>query len=133
VNPFVAVGVVEVPVGVDEDADGFGVDGGEGGSELGLAGGVAGVDEELACFGGEDGDVPAGSAEKGDVAAEGSGGDFVVGIGGAGLGEEVLRLLGEEAAGVETGCGRGCSGGREEAAASDRWRWLGHENCRLHG
>ena len=83
--------MVEVPVGVDEDLDGVGVDGGEGGGELGLAGGVAGVDEELALFGGEDGDVAAGSAEEGDVAAEGSGGDLVVGIGGAGPGEEVLR------------------------------------------
>jgi hypothetical protein len=97
--------VVEVPGGVDEDADGCGVDGGEGGGELGLAGSVAGVDEELAFFGGEDGDVAAGSAEEGDVAAEGSGGDFVVGVGGASLGEEVLRLLGEEASGEKTGCG----------------------------
>ena len=60
-HPFVAVGVVEVPVGVDEDADGVGADGGERGGELGLAGGVAGVDEELAVFGGEHGDVAAGS------------------------------------------------------------------------
>jgi hypothetical protein len=37
--------VVEVPVGVDENLDRVGVDGGEGGGELGLAGGVAGVDE----------------------------------------------------------------------------------------
>ncbi len=63
-HPLVAVGVVEVPVGVDEDPDGIGVNGGECRGELGLAGGVAGVDEKLALFGGEDGDVAAGSAEE---------------------------------------------------------------------
>jgi len=115
-------------VGVDEDADGFGVNGGEGGGELRLTGGVDGVDDELARLGGEDGDVAAGSAEEGDVAAEGSGGDLVIGVGGASLGEEVLRLLGEEAPGEKAGCGCGCAGG-EEAAARERWKWLRHESC----
>jgi len=41
VHPFVAVDMVEVPVSIDENLDGLGVDGGESGSELGLAGGVA--------------------------------------------------------------------------------------------
>lgn len=134
--------MVEVPVSVDEDLDGVGVDGGEGGGELGLAGGVAGVDEELALFGGEDGDVAAGSAEEGDVAAEWSGGNLVVGIRGAGSGEEVLRLRGWDlngrgllspsCAGIE-GCGgrRGCRGG-EEVTAGDRGMRIGHEGRPVH-
>jgi hypothetical protein len=96
-HPVVAVGVVEVPMGVDEDLDGVAVDGCEGGSELRLAGRIAGVDEQLAFFGGEDRDVAAGSAEEGDVPAEGRRGDLVVGVGGASLDEEVLRLLRKEA------------------------------------
>ena len=127
VHPLVAVGVVEVPVGVDEDLDGLGVDGGEGFGELGLAGGVAGVDDELAFFGGEDGDVAAGAEERGDVAAEGSGCDLVVGVGGAGSGEEVLGCggacwgpLSEKCGGLrrDGGCGGGTGG--DEAAAGDR-------------
>jgi hypothetical protein len=96
VHPIVAVDVIEVPVSVDENADGVGVDGDEGGVELGLTGGIAGVDKELALFGSEDDDVTAGSAEKGDVAAQGSGRNLVVGIAGAGLSEEVRGLLGWE-------------------------------------
>jgi hypothetical protein len=108
--------VIEVPGGVDEDANRFGVDGGESGGELGLAGGVAGVDEELAFFGGEDGDVAAGSAEEGDVAAERRRGDLVVGVCNAGLGEEVLGLLGAETVGDERGCGCSCANGQKSAA-----------------
>ena len=37
VHPLVAVGMVEVPVGVDEVGDGIGADGGEGFGELGRA------------------------------------------------------------------------------------------------
>jgi hypothetical protein len=126
--------VVEVPVGVDEDLNGVGIDSGEGGNELGLAGSVAGVDEELAFFGGEYGDVAASSAEEGDVAAEGSSGDLVVGVGGASSGEEVLWvgrllgwLLGKESAGIEAGC-RGCDcRGGEKVAAGECRRWLDHE------
>ncbi len=132
VHPVVAVGVVEVPVGVDQDLNRVGVDGGEGGGKLRLAGGVAGVDEELALSRGEDGDVAASSAQEGDVAAEGSSGDLVVCVGGAGPGEEVLGLrcwlLGHEIAVIEAGdCSCGCRGG-EELAAGDCWGLLDHED-----
>jgi len=119
VHPLVAVGVVEVPVGVDEDLDRVGVDGGQGGGELGLAGSVAGVDEELALFGGEDGDVAASSLKSGDVAAKRSGGDLVIRVGSTGSGEEVLGLLGEQLLRDETGCGGGGCAGSEEPAAGD--------------
>ncbi len=99
VYPLVAVGVVPVPVGVDEDADGVGVDGGEGFGDLRAGGRDAGVDEELAFLGGEDGDVASGADEDADVAAELLGGDLGLGGGFAALDDHLWLLgLGEEAA-----------------------------------
>ena len=93
---------------------------------MGLAGGIAGVDQELALFGGEDGDVAACSAEEGDAAAERSRGDLIIRIAGANLGKEVLGpwgygllsrgFMGPLSARIETGAAVGAE------AAARKWR-----------
>lgn len=133
VDPVVAVGVVEVPVGIDEDLNGVAIDGGESRRQLGLAGGIAGVDEEFAFLGGENRNVAASPAEKGEVPSEGRERDLVVCVGGAGPCEEILgcrgrRLLSQKIAGIEAGdCSYGSPGG-EELASGDRCGWLGHDD-----
>ena len=125
VEPLVAVGVVEVPVGVDEVLDGVVGDGGEGLGDLGAGGGEAGVYEELAVGAGEDEDVAAGAHEDADVSAELLGGDFGGGTAGAHLGDGVAGL-GEEGAGGEV-CGSGDGGrGGEEAATRECGGGDGH-------
>ncbi len=122
VNPGIAVGVVVVPVGVDEALDGVGADGEEGLGDLRARGGDAGIDEDLALGAGEHGDVAAGAHEDADVAAKLLGGDLGGGGAFAGLDDHLglLGLLGKEGAWGEVSCGGGCGGGGEKAAARDR-------------
>ena len=120
VNPLVAVGVVEVPVGVDEVGDRIRADCVERFGQVRLGGGVAGVDEQLAVFSGKDRDVAADSHELAHIAAEVLALDRSSGSGGAPSRENIGDLLGLERRATEAG---GCdcpNGSGDEAAARER-------------
>lgn len=70
VQPGVAVGVVEVPMGVDQVPDRVGAERREGRGDLALRDADSSVDEELAVRAGQDGHVPARAGEDADVSAE---------------------------------------------------------------
>ncbi len=99
-DPLVAAGVVEVPVGVDELFDGIGVDAGEGFFDVWTGGDDLGIDEQLSVRAGQDGDVSTSAQEDTDVAAEVLNGDLC----GCGFLEGASDDLGEQVA-WKAGCG----------------------------
>ncbi|WP_430640250.1 hypothetical protein [Bradyrhizobium diazoefficiens] len=74
-QPLIAVGMVEMPVGVDEMGDGIGAETGQRIGELGARHADAGIDQELAVGPGQDGDVAAGAFEHADIVAKPGGRD----------------------------------------------------------
>jgi hypothetical protein len=69
-QPVIAVGVIEVPVRVDEVRDRFGAEIGECLGELGTRHADAGIDQYFAVRSGEDGDVAAGALQHADVVSQ---------------------------------------------------------------
>ena len=74
-KPFVAIGVIEVPVRVHEMSDRVGAKAGKGPSSIGSATRNTRVDEDFAVRAGEDRDVPAGAFQHADVVPQLVGGD----------------------------------------------------------
>ena len=70
VDPLVATGVVEVPVGVDQLPDGIGVDACDGLFDVWTSGDDFGVYEQLSIGAGENGDISPSPQKDADVAAK---------------------------------------------------------------
>src|SRR5438128_2129964 len=70
VQPFVTVGVVKVPVGVDEVCNRVGTNPGESVGDLGACTRKTGVDEKFSVAAWEDGDISAGAHENADVSTQ---------------------------------------------------------------
>jgi len=120
VDPGVAVGMVIVPVGIDEMLDRIGADGGEGIGDLRARRRDAGVDEKLALWAGKHSDVATRADKHADIAAELLGRDLRFSRVCAGLNDHdrwLGTLLGEERPRREISSSRSCGTGREEATA----------------
>ena len=70
VQPFVAIGMIEVPVRVDEMGDGIGAESGKSFSDLRARHADAGIDKHLAVRARQHGDVAAGAFEHADIVSE---------------------------------------------------------------
>jgi hypothetical protein len=69
-QPFVAVRVVHMPMGIDKVLDRVGVDACEGLRDVGLRDGKTRVDEQLAVLSSKDSDIPTRAHEHADVVAQ---------------------------------------------------------------
>src|SRR5580693_4048453 len=70
VQPFVAIGVVKVPMRVDEVLDRVGADGCKRVGDLGTGAGKASIDKELTVATGKHGDISSSAHQDAHVAAE---------------------------------------------------------------
>jgi hypothetical protein len=77
VQPFVAIGMVKVPMRVDEVLDGLGTNPGERVSNLWASTGKAGIDQQLTVSTGQNRDVPTGPQQNAYIAAELLDRDFI--------------------------------------------------------
>src|SRR5215471_20700759 len=80
VQPFVAVGMVKVPMRVDEVLDGLGTNPGESVSDLWASTGKAGIDQQLTVSTGKNRDVPTAAQQNAYIAAELLDRDFIGGV-----------------------------------------------------
>ena len=69
VEPFVSVGMIEVPMGIDQMLDRVGAEAVGGFQDARLRGGDAGIDKNLAVAARQHGDIAAGAFEDADIAA----------------------------------------------------------------
>jgi hypothetical protein len=77
VQPFVAIGMVKVPMRVDEVRDGLGTNPGESVSNLWASTGKAGIDQQFTVSTGKNRDVPTDPQQNAYIAAELLDRDFI--------------------------------------------------------
>ncbi len=70
IQPYVAVGMIEMPVRVDQVRDGIGAKTGKSSGDLRTRNANTGIDKQFAIGAGQDGDVSAGALEYADVVSQ---------------------------------------------------------------
>ena len=115
-DPLVATGMVEVPVGVDQLLDGIGVDACDGLLDVWTGGDDFGINQQLSVRAGENRDISTSAQKDADVAAKVLNRDFRCG-GFLERSSNDASCLGDQVTWSETSCGDCQTSGSEKLTA----------------